>query len=373
MRVVAARLWAIELPLIEPFVVSYAGWDTMPAVIVELVDEQGRSGWGEGVPDEIVTAENVHAAFAVLQRLLLPAILGRRAADIEGAHSRMDAIISGNPAAKAAIDIALHDLLGKAAGLPVHDLVGGRSNTELTYPRVISVGEPAAMATAASAAVDAGFASVKIKVGQGDPRDDIARVQAVGEAVAGRVPIRVDANQGWRRPDVAISTIRALSGHGVCWVEEPIRAGDVDGLAEVRRAVEVPIMADETCQGPGSLLRIIQARAADLVNVKLMKAGGIHPSLSMVQLAQAAGIRVQIGSMVESSLGSAAGFHVASARVNVVSTELTGPLLFSRDIGDLGPRYEIPRVLLPAEPGLGVVVDPAAVADLAVAHADVAA
>ncbi|WP_168582393.1 mandelate racemase/muconate lactonizing enzyme family protein [Gephyromycinifex aptenodytis] len=371
MNVVAARLWAIELPLREPFVVAYGRWEAMPAVIVELIDEQGRSGWGEGVPDEIVTAEHLHGTFEILRRLLLPRIVGCRVADIEAVHARMDAVISGNTAAKAAIDLALHDLLGQAGGLPVYDLVGGRSNTELSYPRVVPIGDPAAMAEQAALAVGSGYASVKIKVGQGDPRLDVERVHAVSQAVADRVPIRVDANQGWQRPDVAIRAIRAMSGCGVCWVEEPIRAGDIAGLAEVRRAVEVPIMADETCHGPESLLAIIAARAADLVNIKLMKTGGIHPALAMCQLAHAAGLRVQIGSMVESSLGSAAGYHVATARGGVVSTELTGPLLFSREIGDL--RYEPPLVHLSQQPGLGVSVDVEAVAELSVAHAEVGA
>lgn len=343
----------------------------MPAVIVQLLDDEGRCGWGEGVPDEIVTAEYLHGAFDVLRHLLLPAFIDHRVADIEGAHTTMDRLIAGNPAAKAAIDLALHDLHGHAAGMPVHDLVGGRSNTELTYPRVVPIGAPDVMAEQAARAVEAGYGDVKIKVGQGDPRLDVARVQAVGDAVAGRVPIRVDANQGWQRPAVAIPAIRALSGCGVCWVEEPIRAGDVEGLAEVRRAVDVPIMADETCQGPESLLRIIQARAADLVNIKLMKTGGIHRALSMCQMAQAAGLAVQVGSMVESSLGSAAGYHVATARRSVVSTELTGPLLFTRDIGNL--RYDPPTVHLGEGPGLGVKVNQDAVAELAVAQAEITA
>src|SRR5699024_6160777 len=129
--------------------------------------------------------------------------------------------------------------------------------------------------------------------------------------------------------------IRALEGLGLRWIEQPVHWADITGLAEVRAAVSVPIMADEAVHGMGSLQRIIRERAADAVNLKLMKTAGIQPALAMIAAAEAAGLTVQIGSMVESSIGSAAGYHLAAARVHVSSTELTGPLLFSRDVGDL--------------------------------------
>lgn len=364
MKITAATIHPIRLPLREPFVVAYARWDAMPAIILQLHTDDGRTGWGEAVPDETVTGESHAAAVALLREVLLPAVLGRDGADIDGAHAAMESAITLNPSVKAAIDLALHDLAGQAAGMPVHQFLGGSSPRELTYPRVVSVGEPSAMAASAEAALQAGFTEIKVKVGAGDPREDITRVRAVCEAVADRAAVRVDVNQHWGTPAVAVPAIRQLEDLGLRWVEQPVHGRDITGLAEVRAAVSVPIMADESVHGMVSLLQIISARAADAVNLKLMKTAGLQPALAMVAAAQAAGLSVQVGSMVESSIGSAAGYHLAAARAHVTSTELTGPLLFSRDVGDLA--YHPPRVQLSEQSGLGVTVDEDALAELRV-------
>lgn len=220
------------------------------------------------------------------------------------------------------------------------------------------------MAQEAEAALGAGFTEIKVKVGSGEPAEDIGRVRAVCEAVGDRGHVRVDVNQHWGTPAVAIPAVRQLEGLGLRWVEQPVHAADITGLAEVRAATSVPVMADESVHGMASLLRIIGERAADAVNLKLMKTGGLQPALAMVAAAQAAGLWVQVGSMVESSIGSAAGYHLAVARRHVTSTELTGPLLFSRDVGDLA--YEPPEVRLSDRPGLGVQVDRDALEELRV-------
>lgn len=358
MSIVKAVIHHINLPLREPFVISYARWDAMPSVLVELHTDDGRVGWGEGVADEFVTGENTIASVEVLEHVLLPEVLHHdlRPADLQRLHAVMDARIGGNPSAKAAIDLAFHDLIGQEAGLAVCDLLGGRDDEALTYPHVVSIGEPEDMAAHAERGIERGYASIKIKVGSGDARRDVERIRAVCEAVDHRVPVRVDANQGWRDPGTAIEAARQLGGLGISWLEEPIAMGDIDGLAEVRRHSPVPVMADETCQGPETLLRIIRARAADMVNIKLMKTSGLHKAAQMAGIAEAAGLTVQIGSMVESSVACAAGYHLAAARRVIHSTELTGPLLFTEEVGDL--VYDPPTVQLPRTPGLGVTVDP---------------
>lgn len=362
MRVTAATIHPIHLPLREPFVVAYARWEAMPAIVLELRTDDGLTGWGEAVPDETVTGETHSAAVAMLRNVLLPAVLGRDAADIDGAHAAMASAVRGNTSVRAAVDLALHDLLAQAGRMPLHTLLGGAGERVLTYPRVVSVGEPEAMAASAQAALDAGFDEIKVKVGSGEPHEDIVRVRAVCEAVGDRARVRVDVNQHWGTPAVAVPAIRQLEGLGLRWIEQPVRGSDITALAEVRAATSVPIMADEAVHGMASLLRIIGERAADAVNLKLMKTAGLQPALAMVATAQAAGLSVQVGSMVESSIGSAAGYHLAAAREHVTSTELTGPLLFSRDVGDLA--YDPPSVRLPERDGLGLVIDRDALAEL---------
>lgn len=364
MRIVSSRLHHILLPLREPFVISYASWTSMPSIILELQTDDGRTGWGEAVADEFVTGETAPAAMQVLHHVLVPLLIGRDPHDLEDLHHVMAARLSGNTAAKAAIDIACHDLIAQAAEVPIYDLVGGRAHEVLTYPRVISIGEPDQMAAQAAQAVDAGYASIKIKVGAGGPEQDVARIRAVCEAVERRVPVRVDVNQGWGAAGTAIRAVTQLGGLGICWIEEPIAMGDLRGLAEVRAYSTVPIMADESCHGMTSLLEIIRLRAADLINLKLMKTAGLYRALQMASVAETAGLGAQVGSMVESSIASAAGYHLAMARRSIRSQELTGPLLFSADLGDL--RYEPPQVHLTGRPGLGLRINPEALASLRV-------
>ncbi len=263
--------------------------------------------------------------------------------------------MEGNPAAKAAVDIACYDLMGKASGQPVYNLLGGQSKEHLSYPRVLSIESPDIMAQKAQEAVEAGYGSLKLKVGAGNAQLDVDRILAVREKVGPDMPIRVDVNQGWKSVGTAVAAIRQLETAGISWIEQPIRMGDIRGLAEVRKKTAVPIMADETVQSMEDLLEIIRLDAADVINIKLMKCGGIFHAVQMAKTAEAAGMLCQIGSMVESSVASSAGYHAAMSRVNIESTELTGPLLYSEEIGDL--RYEHPYVLLSGKPGLGIEID----------------
>lgn len=356
MKITKASLHAVRFPLNEPFIISYATYPDMPALILVLETDNGLVGYGEAVPDEHVTGEYFTAAFEVLKELFLPAIIGMNPFDIESIHSKMNALMARNPAAKAAVDIACYDLMGKAASQPVYNLIGGQATEHLDYPKVLSIEAPEIMAEKAKKAVEMGYASLKLKVGKGQAQEDVDRILAVREAVGQDMPIRVDVNQGWKSSGIAVAAIKQLEGANIAWIEQPIRMGDIRGLAEIRSKTAVPIMADESLQSMEDLLEIIRLQAADVINIKLMKCAGIFHAAQMAKTAEAAGMKCQIGSMVESSVGSAAGYHVAMSRINIESTELTGPLLFSEEIGDL--TYKHPYVFLSGKPGLGVEVDP---------------
>lgn len=369
MIITSATIHAVRFPLREPFIISYATYPDMPSVIVKLETDSGLTGYGEAVPDEHVTGEYFLSAFEVLKEILIPTVIGENPFNIEKIHGKMDAAIWGNPAAKAAIDIACYDLMGKAAGQPVFNLLGGRAHDRLEYPRVLSIEAPEVMAEKAVKAVEDGYSSLKLKVGKGDPMEDVARIKAVRKAVGPEFPIRVDVNQGWKTPGTAAAAIRELEGENLNWIEQPIRMGDIRGLADVRRKVAVPIMADETLHGMEELHEIVRLEAADVLNIKLMKCGGIFPAVHIAKAAEAAGLQCQVGSMVESSVASSAGYHVVLSRSNIQSSELSGPLLFSEDIGDL--RYELPEVLLSDKPGLGIEIDEAQLEKLTVKKASV--
>lgn len=353
MNIKRVQIFGIRLPLKEPFIVSYDRYDDMPSILVRVETENGLVGWGESVPDQHVTGETWQSALTVLEHELAPLILDEEPFQIDRIHQEMNKRILGNQAAKAAIDTALYDLMGKLTGQPVYQLIGGKAHERLQVPQVISIKSPAEMAKDAARIVSQGFRSVKIKVGE-DPQTDIERIRAVRAQLPMDIELRVDANQGWDRL-AACQVIEATKDCAVDWYEQPVLASDLQSLSEIRQVAHTKIMVDEGIQTLPDLLRVIKLRAADLINIKLMKTGGIYPALAIAHLAETAGLPCQVGSMVESAVGTMAGAHLSIARRIIQSNELVGPLMFTQDVATV--TYEGDTLVIPEKPGLGIDVD----------------
>lgn len=357
-------IYSIRLPLKEPFVVAYDRYDDMPSILVKIAADDGYVGWGEAVPDQHVTGETPHSVSQIIEHELAPLLIGLSPFQIEHIHQIMDRKILGNPSAKAAIDCALYDLMGKITKQPVYQLIGGKAHELLTVPQVISIKSPAEMAEDARRIVSEGFSMIKIKVGTG-VKADIERIRTVRKAIPKRISLRVDANQGWDRI-TAIKVIENTKDCLVDWYEQPVLADDIIAMQEIRNISQVKIMVDEGVHTPSDLLRIIKHQAADMVNIKLMKAGGIYPALSIASMAKAAGLTCQVGSMVESAIGTMAGAHLSIARSIIQSNELVGPLMFSEDVDSVpfkGDQLQFTNV-----PGLGVQVDEIRLKEMTESH-----
>ena len=356
MRIASIEVLPIELPLEVPFVISYATYDTMPSVIVKLTTDTGHVGYGEGVADEHVTGESLQTVCAVIEETLAPRLIGMHPNQMERIHEVMNRAILDNPTAKAAIDIACYDVTARAYGVPVYDLLGGRYHEEFPVTHVLSIGEPKDLAQEARRKVEEGYTSFKMKVGY-DVADDLKRIQMVRRAVGPHIAIRIDANQGWQTSAGSMQAIHALEPVELDWIEQPIRARDISGMRALKEKTRTPLMIDEGICHADDLRHIIEKDACDKINIKLMKCGGIFPAMKLIHMAEMAGLDCQIGSMVESSIGSAAGLHVGFASKQVTSVELTGPLKFTEDVGDLADAYNLPMVRLPETPGLGCTID----------------
>ncbi|EMI11479.1 mandelate racemase/muconate lactonizing enzyme family protein [Anoxybacillus gonensis] len=354
MRITAIHIYAIRLPLRIPFVVSYHSYNDMPSIIVKIETDEGLVGYGEGVADEHVTGETWESTFSILKHTLAPRLLGTNPLHIEALHERMDEAIYGAPTAKAAIDIACFDLMGKKLGQPIYQLIGGRFHDTFPITHVLSIGNPNEMAEEAMSVVKQGYRSLKVKVGT-HVNEDVARIRAIRKRVGDAISIRVDVNQGWKNVSTTIKALDALETLGIDWLEQPVIADDIDAMSYIRTKTNIPLMIDEGLKNMHDMRQIIQKQAADKVNIKLMKCGGIYPAVKLVHQAELAGIECQIGSMIESSIASAAGFHVAFAKKIITSVELTGPLKFTKDVGNL--RYELPYIRLTDKPGLGIDVN----------------
>ncbi|ARF17422.1 mandelate racemase/muconate lactonizing enzyme family protein [Sporosarcina ureae] len=363
MKITEIEIFAIRLPLHEPFVISYASYDDMPSIIVKLTTDTGYVGYGEAVADDHVTGESWEGTFAVLRHTLAPILLGENPSRFGKIHEMMDQAIYGVPTAKAALDMACFDAVGKAYGIPAYNLLGGRYHEKFPITHVLSIASPERMAQEAADRVASGYGSLKMKVGT-NAAEDVERIQAVRERVGKKIAIRVDVNQGWVNSATTLQAMKQLESCDLDWLEQPVKADDIDAMVEIKSKIATPLMVDEGLRGVREMREIIAKRAADKVNIKLMKCGGMYPAMKLAHMAEMAGIECQVGSMVESSIGSAAGFHVAFSQKSMTSVELTGPLKFSKDVGNL--HYDVPFIELNEKPGLGIDVDEQALEELTV-------
>lgn len=360
-EIVSFDIIPIELPLIEPFIISYGAAVGVESVLVRVIDRAGNVGWGEGTPDETVTGETPATLRHDLTDAGAPGMLGFDARRRDLAMNELERLLPDRPTARCAIDIALHDLAGRKAGIPVWALLGGSKST-LQISRVVSMREPEQMAADAQRHVANGFVTVKLKVGQkDDTAKDIARVAAVRAAIGPDIGLKIDVNQGWVDAETAIPAMTAVQAYAPDYIEQPVLQTDMHGLARARKASGARTMIDEGCHGPADMLQVVQLAAADLVNIKLMKTGGLYPALAVDAIARAAGIASQIGTMVESSIASAAGLHFAASRGNVQTVEMGGPIMLSEDIGNARSWYDARTISIPDAPGLGIEVDEARV------------
>jgi L-alanine-DL-glutamate epimerase-like enolase superfamily enzyme len=360
MEITKVRIHQYDIPLHEPFVTALKPIPELERVLVEVETDAGLVGLGEGAPAYEVTGETQQSTAAVLKEILAPLLVGEDPLALDRHRERMWGLVDGAPAAHAALEVALQDLRGKAADLPLYRLLGGHAEEPvIEAPKVLSIKEPAEMAAAAAAAVEAGYGQIKIKVG-GDPATDVQRVRAVEEAVPGDVSLKADANQGWGDAKTALSALRGMAD-AIDVIEQPVDADNVDDLSALRRRVDVPVMPDESVESPADAVELIGREAGDVYNIKLMKAGGLAESVRLNAVAEAAGRPTQVGSMVEGHVGTAAGVHFALSQGNVIWNEMVGPFMTETGVCDL--QADRPRIEVTG-PGLGVELDRDALAAL---------
>jgi len=318
---------------------------------VKLITDYGVIGWGESSPSKRVTGETAETVARTLDKIG-PKLICTGPVRIEQTVELMGTIIEGNPAAKAAVDMALHDVLGKTAGKPLFMLIGGY-RTEVITDITLGIKSPKDMAGYAARAVRKGFKALKVKLGT-DPAEDVERVKAVREAAGDEVGIRVDANQGWTVKQ-AIDVLNKIEKFKIQFAEQPVSAENIKGLREIRKNSPVPIMADESVHSPQDAMRLITAEAVDLINIKLMKCGGILKARKIAEVAEAAGVPCMIGCMSESEIGIAAAAHLAAAVKNIQYADLDSDLLLKdRLVEKGGIRIKNSARTFPKGCGLGI-------------------
>jgi len=357
----------ISVPLVRPFVTARRTALTHEAVIVEVRDSDGRSGWGEAPCSWRVTGESPQSVAAVVNGPLAEVVIGMDIAELSAITRAVSDAVVRNPAATMAVDCAMHDLAARVAGVPLAAFLAEapRPNAvrlEESAPirtdpirtdMTLSAGDPLAVVALALEHRDNGFDTLKVKCGGGG--DDKVLLRQIRDAVGADVTLRVDANQGWDR-EQAIDTIRWWEDEDIRveFVEQPVAARAVADLAAVRTAVSTPILADESVWDHWDLAEVIRMGAADAVNIKLAKTGSIDEAKRMAADAAAAGVGVLFGSMMESTVGIAAAASLASALGVTGAQDLDAGLWLAASPVMGGAQYLGSSVTLAAEPGLGI-------------------
>ncbi|MDW0109865.1 mandelate racemase/muconate lactonizing enzyme family protein [Sporosarcina aquimarina] len=357
MKIQSIEWSRVAVPLTKPFKTALRTVHTAYSIYVKVTTEDGKKGWGEAPPTHVITGDSMASIAHAIEEVLAPKLIGLDICNRAELFTVMHKSIIGNSSAKAALDMAIHDLLGQLAGMPLYQFLGGHKNT-LETNFTVSVNDPVEMSEDAVRYVAEGFTTLKVKVGTGSAELDIERVKAIRDRVGPTVKIRLDANQGWQAKE-AVRTIGLMedAGLGIELVEQPVHADDIEGLRYVTQHTLTPIMADESVFSPKDALRVLQNRAADLINIKLMKSGGIHEALKINSLAESYGVECMTGSMIETKLGITAAAHFAASQPNVTRCDFDAPLMLNGDPIVGGVQYSQKTITLPQQTGLGVQID----------------
>jgi muconate cycloisomerase len=334
---------------------------TLNYVIVMVETDEGIRGIGEASTDIGFFGEPLEEVKNAIERYLGPRLIGKDPFDREEILHLLD--FRGNTCARSGIDLALHDLLAKALGIPVYDLIGGCCRDQVLVAIEIAGGPPDGMAKLCADYVEQGIRAFKPKIG-GHPDDDAVRLKAIREAVGPGISIRADANQGYS-PKEAIRLCRLAEKYdvGLELLEQPVPAWDLEGMALVRRSVDTLIEADESAYDIHDVMNIIRQGAADVINIKVAKAGGLYNAKKIAALAEAAGLGCVLGTAFGLGIKVAAKLHLAASTRNIMdAVEFTEIMLHDNLAAPPLDRLLMPPLKdgylsVPSEPGLGVQLD----------------
>jgi L-alanine-DL-glutamate epimerase-like enolase superfamily enzyme len=350
MKIIHIEYWPVKMPLREPYTIAYETIDSATNVFLRMETNQGLIGYGCAAPDLQITRETPESVLQAIENVIVPGIQGGDPLRPAMLLERLKSQLKAQPSALAVADMALYDLMGKVANLPLWNMLGGYRNrikTSVTIGIMI-VDDSLEKAREWLAK---GFRCLKIKGGL-SVEEDIERVLRIRELAGKHVELRFDANQGYT-VEQSLKFVKAVRSAKLELIEQPTPKGQPDLLGRITNEISIPVMADESLMSLRDAFRLAKRELADMVNVKLMKVGGISEALHINSVARAAGFEVMVGCMDETSLSIAAGLHFALAQPNVVYADLDGHLDLIGDPSD-GAVIIKDGFLYPTnQPGLG--------------------
>ncbi|NIM19695.1 MAG: dipeptide epimerase [Candidatus Latescibacteria bacterium] len=354
MKITSIDIYKADIPFHEPFRIAIMEFTSAESLFIKINTSEGLYGMGEANPTPVITGETqaINLAGAVdLAKL----ILNKDPLDIETRMRDIDKFLVHNSTLRSAFDIALYDLLGKSASLPLYAVLGGGKRSFWT-DNTIGINDPEYMADKALDYRKQGFKAIKVKLGT-TMAEDVERIARIRKALGDNLPIRIDANQGWDYK-TATATLNALELMGIEYCEQPIAHWDYENMRRIRQNTSIAIMADESLFDHHDAYKLASMGCCDYFNIKLAKSGGIHTALKINAIAEGAGIQCMMGSMTETRLGLTAAAHVVSARPNIRYADLDGFMFLKEDPVVGGSEYDVGEIHVPEVPGHGADIDP---------------
>lgn len=352
MKITRITTEPISIPLQRVFRTALRTVTTLENVVLRMETDSGLMGYGSAAPTTVISGETMGSITAAADHIGA-AIAGMELSEYERVFQRLNGCLVGNYAAKAAVDMALYDLLAKSVKMPLYRFLGGAVQP-LATDITISLDSAEKMAEESRARLAEGFKVLKIKLGN-EPALDIERLDRIYRTVGDTATMRIDANQGWQCKE-AVYVGRELERRGIPveLIEQPVAAHRIQDLAFIRGQLTLPVFADESAFTGADVLELIRIGAVDGINIKLMKCGGIYNARKIAAIAEAAGIPCMIGSMMECHLSVTAAAHLAAATRAISLFDLDAPLFCASNPCAGGISYRGPYIDLPEEPGLGI-------------------
>lgn len=317
--------------------------------------DNGIVGIGDAAPTHVITGDTEASITSAINDIFGPFLIGRELDEELTILDEMKSLLVHNSSPKAAIDIALHDALAKASSKPLYEFLGGGS-PRLETDYTISIGTPDKMVQDAETKVAEGFKSLKIKLGLDPVEIEVAKIRRMNEALGGKIPFRIDANQGWT-PDVAIQILNEWSDIPIDFIEQPVKSWDFAGMAKVTANTNIPIMADESLFGIHDAKRLLDEKCCNLLNIKLMKSAGIKEARAIHDLASEYKVDCMIGTMIEGYASLSAAAHFAASAKQVKFYDLDVPFMWNlqgKNLADIGLEIGRGELLLTEEDGIGI-------------------
>ncbi len=351
MKITGFSLREEDIELKQAFVTSKRRIEVIRDYVFTLETDEGVCGYGACAPTPVITGDTVGSILYAINEYLGPTLVGKELD--ESLLETVQNTLFHNSSAKAAVDIALYDLLAKQKGVPLYEYLGAKGTQNLKTDATVSLGSVEAMTAEAQKHLGDGFSILKIKLG-GKREDDIERINALAKIIPSNVVVRLDANQGWSAADaVYLCGVAEQSGMNIDLVEQPVYFEDLAGMAEVTKSTALKILADESVFDYWQAKRVIEMGAADMLNIKLMKCGGIYEAIKIARLASDSSMECMLGCMMEGPVSVTAAAHFGAA-FGITRLDLDAPFL-CKNIPIKGSNvYDGENIVLGKESGLGI-------------------